>query len=34
MNANAAIENINLQWLPRPAVVVRGVSLAFADKFS
>ena len=34
MNGNVAIENIDLKWLPRPAVVVRGASLAFADKVS
>ena len=34
MNGNAAIENIDLTWLPRPTVVVRGVSLAFAGKVS
>jgi hypothetical protein len=34
MNGNAAIENIDLTWLPRPMVVVRGASLAFADKVS
>jgi hypothetical protein len=33
-NGNVAIENIDLKWLPRPAVVVRGASLAFADKIS
>ena len=34
MNGNAAIENIDFTWLPRPMVVVRGASLAFADKVS
>lgn len=33
-NGNVAIENIDLAWLPRPVVVVRGASLAFADKVS
>ena len=33
-NGNVAIENIDLRWLPRPAVVVRGASLAFDDKVS
>ena len=33
-NGNVAIENIDLTWFPRPAVVVRGVSLAFDDKVS
>ena len=33
-NGNVAIENIDLAWLPRPVVVVRGTSLAFADKVS
>src|SRR5262245_18897242 len=31
-NGNVAIENINLKWFPRPAVVIRGASLAFGDK--
>ena len=33
-NGNVAIENIDLRWLPRPTVVVRGTSLAFTDKVS
>jgi hypothetical protein len=33
-NGNVAIENIDLIWLPRPMVVVRGTSLAFTDKVS
>src|SRR5262245_12377008 len=33
-NGNVAIENIDLRWLPRPAVVVRGASLAFDVKVS
>jgi hypothetical protein len=33
-NGNVVIGNIDLKWLPRPAVVVRGASLAFADKVS
>jgi hypothetical protein len=33
-NGNVAIQNIDLVWLPRPAVVVRGASLAFADRVS
>src|SRR4029077_1434098 len=33
-NGNVTIENIDLRWLPRPAVVVRGASLAFDDKVS
>ena len=33
-NGNVAIQNIDLMWLPRPAVVVEGASLAFADKVS
>jgi hypothetical protein len=31
-NGNVAIENIDLKWFPRPAVVIRGASLAFGDK--
>jgi hypothetical protein len=30
-NGNVTIQNIDLQWFPRPAVVVRGAALAFAD---
>ena len=33
-NGNVAIENIDLKWFPRPAVVIRGASLAFDDKVS
>jgi len=33
-NGNVTIQNIDLKWLPRPAVVVRGASLRFADKIS
>ena len=33
-NGNVAIENIDLAWLPRPVVVVRGASLAFAHGFN
>ncbi|HEY6365344.1 MAG TPA: AsmA family protein, partial [Candidatus Binatia bacterium] len=33
-NGNVVIENIDLRWLPRPTVVVRGTSLAFTDKVS
>ena len=33
-NGNVAIENIDLAWLPRPAVIVGGASLSFADKIS
>ena len=33
-NGNVAIEKIDLIWLPRPMVVVRGTSLAFTDKVS
>jgi AsmA-like C-terminal region len=33
-DGNVRVENIDLKWLPRPAVVVRGASLAFADKVS
>ncbi|HSF56821.1 MAG TPA: AsmA family protein, partial [Candidatus Binatia bacterium] len=33
-NGNVTIQNIDLKWLPRPAVVVRGAALAFADKIT
>jgi hypothetical protein len=33
-DGNVRVENIDLKWLPRPAVVVRGASLAFADMVS
>jgi uncharacterized protein involved in outer membrane biogenesis len=33
-NGNVAIENIDLVWFPRPAVVARGASLSFANKIS
>ena len=33
-NGNVGIENIDLKWFPRPAVVIRGASLAFDDKVS
>jgi len=33
-NGDVAIENFDLVWFPRPAVVARGASLAFADKVS
>ena len=33
-NGNLAIQNIDLRWFPRLAVVVRGASLAFDDKVS
>ena len=31
-NAKVAITNINLEWFPRPAVVARGVTVAFGDQ--
>ena len=33
-NGNIIIGNIDLTWLPRPAVVVRGASFAFGDNIS
>jgi len=33
-NGNVAIGNIDLTWLPKPAVVVHGATLSFADKVS
>jgi AsmA-like C-terminal region len=33
-NGNVTIENVDLAWLPRPAVVVRGASLAFGGEVS
>src|SRR5215510_15890847 len=33
-NGNVAFENIDLKWLPRPTVVVRGASFSFDDKVS
>jgi AsmA-like C-terminal region len=33
-NGNVAFENIDLTWLPRPAVVARGATLSFADRVS
>ena len=33
-NGNVAFGNIDLTWLPKPAVVVRGATLSFADKVS
>ena len=33
-NGNVAFGNIDLAWLPKPAVVVRGATLSFADKVS
>jgi hypothetical protein len=33
-NANVAIRNIDLEWFPRPAVVVQGVSLAVGDNLT
>jgi AsmA-like protein len=33
-NGNVAIENIDLKWFPRPAVVVSGAALASTDKVS
>ncbi len=33
-NGNVAYENIDLAWLPRPALVVRSAALSLADKVS
>src|SRR5215470_8677123 len=33
-NGNVSFENIDLKWLPRPTVVVRGASFSFDDKVS
>jgi len=33
-NGNVAFGNIDLTWLPKPAVIVRGATLSFADKVS
>ena len=33
-NGNVAFGNIDLTWLPKPAVIVRGATLTFADKVS
>jgi hypothetical protein len=33
-DGNVTIENIDLRWLPRPAVVARGASLSFAKEVS
>jgi AsmA-like C-terminal region/AsmA family len=33
-DGNVRVENIDLKWLPRPAVVARGASLSFANRVS
>jgi hypothetical protein len=33
-NGNVTIENIDLTWFPRPAVIARSASLSFADQIS
>jgi hypothetical protein len=33
-DGNVRVENIDLKWLPRPAVVARGASLSFANRIS
>src|SRR5215475_6976050 len=33
-NGNVSFENIDLKWLPRPTVIVRGASFSFDDKIS